>query len=100
MEGLDADSVFNAFVDAVNPSTVQYDILDRKTQTTAPDQTVTTFDYGFGTDSYNTTRFKIHITDPNNNESSTYTDGQRLANNHCSFRWMPLLILNTMPWGS
>ena len=58
---------FNAAADAVAPTTMTYDVLDRNTRTTIPDGTFTTIAYGFGSDRSGTQQFETVVTDANVN---------------------------------
>jgi RHS repeat-associated protein len=53
--------------DAVAPTTMQYDVLDRNTRTTIPDGSFTTITYGFGADRAGVTQFETVVTDANVN---------------------------------
>ena len=73
-ENLGHDSIFNYNLDAVQPTQITYDIMDRKTQVTLPDNSVNTISYGFGNDAFGNVQFKTTTTDANNISFSNFTN--------------------------
>ncbi|WP_369034861.1 SpvB/TcaC N-terminal domain-containing protein [Streptomyces adonidis] len=70
----DANTAYNPDVDTVRPTTVAYDILDRPLRTELPDGTVSTQEYGFGTDRAGVTQFETVATDAEENRTRAYAD--------------------------
>src|SRR5262249_32752283 len=62
-EPLGQQGVFNPAFDAVQPTVTTYDILDRTTKVTVPDNTITTSAYDFGADRSGQTRFRTTVID-------------------------------------
>jgi len=73
-EPLGSAGTFNTGVDTVAPTKSTYDVLDRVTKTTYPDNTATTNTYGFGTDRSGITQFQQTVTDANNHQKFYYRD--------------------------
>jgi RHS repeat-associated protein len=73
-EPLGSQGVFNSGVDSVQPTRMVYDVLDRNTSTTIPDNTSTLTEYGFGYDREGQTQFLTIVTDANSNSKETYRD--------------------------
>lgn len=73
-EPLGSAGTFNTGVDTVAPTKSAYDVLDRVTKTTFPDNTTTTNAYGFGTDRSGITQFQQTVTDANNHQKFYYRD--------------------------
>ena len=67
-------AVFNSSYDAVTPTLIAHDVLDRITSTTIPDGTATLMAYGFGADRNGATQFETTVTDANNIQKKTYKD--------------------------
>src|SRR5262249_21631090 len=65
---------FNATFDTVQPTVTAYDILDRATSVTIPDNTTTTKAYDFGADRFGQTRFRTTVIDANGVHSEQYHD--------------------------
>ncbi|MFF0271023.1 RHS repeat domain-containing protein [Kribbella sp. NPDC004536] len=76
-----ANTTFSTAVDTVQPSVVTYDVMDRATKTTLPDDTFSTVDYGFGQDRAGDSQFETITTDPNGKTARSYTNvkGQTTA---------------------
>jgi RHS repeat-associated protein len=72
------NTLFNPTFDAVAPTTMTYDVLDRNTRTTIPDGTFTTMVYGFGADRLGLTQFQTTRTDANGKVRQTYRDVREL----------------------
>ena len=64
-EPLGTPGVFNREVDTIEPTKTAYDVLDRTTKVTIPDQTSTSMAYGFGNDRNGDLQFKTRVTDAN-----------------------------------
>ncbi len=75
----DGNVAFDTAVDAVAPTRMSYDVLDRPTRVTLPDDTSSTVAYGFGPDRAGATRFETVSTDANGKEKRNYTDLRRLT---------------------
>ncbi|MCI5131654.1 MAG: sugar-binding protein, partial [Candidatus Electrothrix sp. EH2] len=73
-ENLGKQGIFNPAFDSIQPTTTQHDVLDRVLQTTIPDDTSTTFAYGFGKDRDGATRFHTRVTDAKDNSKETFKD--------------------------
>ncbi|HST46484.1 SpvB/TcaC N-terminal domain-containing protein [Jatrophihabitans sp.] len=73
-EPLGTAGTFNTGVDTVAPTKSSYDVLDRVTKTTFPDNTATANAYGFGLDRYGTWQFQQTVTDANTHQKSYYRD--------------------------
>jgi RHS repeat-associated protein len=73
-EPLGTAGTFNTGVDTVAPTKTSYDILDRVTKTTFPDNTTTTNAYGFGTDRSGVSQFQQTVTDAKNHQKLYYRD--------------------------
>ncbi|GIF18117.1 RHS repeat-associated protein [Actinoplanes tereljensis] len=69
---------FSTKVDPVTPTRIEYDILDRPTRTTLPDETVTSVSYGFGADRAGVTQFESAATDAKGAVTRAYTDARML----------------------
>jgi RHS repeat-associated protein len=65
---------FNPAVDSVAPARTTFDILDRVTSVTLPDNTVTTMAYGFAPDRTGATQFETTLTDAKGHVRRSYTD--------------------------
>jgi len=77
-EALGTPGTFNATPDTVQPTRTAYDILDRFTSVTLPDNTVTTRSYGFGTDRSGATQFQQAVTDANGITKRSYRNVREL----------------------
>jgi RHS repeat-associated protein len=64
--------VFNPEVDPVPPTVSEFDVLDRTTRITIPDNTTTLIAYAFGADRTGTIQFETTTTDANGNQKQTY----------------------------
>jgi RHS repeat-associated protein len=73
-EPLGTAGTFNTGVDTVAPTKSSYDVLDRVTKTTFPDNTTTTNAYDFGTDRSGITQFQQTVTDANGHQKLYYRD--------------------------
>jgi RHS repeat-associated protein len=78
-EPLGAPGSFNSTYDTVQPTRTTYDILDRVTKTTKPDNTTVTNSYGFGLDRSGATQFLMTETDANGNQTKTYENVRELT---------------------
>jgi RHS repeat-associated protein len=74
VEALGTPGTFNPTYDTVQPTRITYDVLDRTTRTTFPDDTSTTTAFGFGPDRSGVTRFETTVTDANGVQKTTYRD--------------------------
>ncbi|MBP1630329.1 MAG: repeat-associated core domain protein [Bacteroidetes bacterium] len=72
------DTIINKNTTGVSSTLTAYDILDRVTTTTYPDQTTSTQSYEFGNDAFSKNRFKTIITDQNSKVSIVYSDEKGL----------------------
>ncbi|MBP2324772.1 RHS repeat-associated protein [Kibdelosporangium banguiense] len=70
---------FNPAVDSVRPTRTGYDVLDRPTRVTLPDDTASTMAYGFGPDRAGVTQFETITTDANGKQRRAYTDVRELT---------------------
>jgi RHS repeat-associated protein len=68
------NTTFNPVFDTVAPTRTSYDVVDRSTRVTLPNNTTSTTAYGFGPDRAGTTQFETTVTDANGNTQRTYTD--------------------------
>src|SRR5262249_15455511 len=75
---LGTPGAFNATYDSVQPTRTTFDILDRPTQSTLPDNTSTAIAYGFGADRSSATQFETTVTDANGIARKTYYDVRQL----------------------
>ncbi|WP_420209289.1 SpvB/TcaC N-terminal domain-containing protein [Candidatus Electronema sp. JC] len=73
-ENLGKQGIFNPAFDSIQPTETRHDVLDRVLQTTIPDDTSTTFAYGFGKDRDGATRFHTRVTDAKSNSKETFKD--------------------------
>ncbi len=69
-----ANTALNPAFDTVTSTRTAYDVLDRVTSTTLPDNTTTRIRYGFGPDRAGQTQFETEVTDANGNTKETYRD--------------------------
>ena len=69
-----ANNVFNATYDGIQPSTTQYDVIDRVLATTIPDNTTTSHQYTLAADRSTVKRLKTRTTDAESNVKETYRD--------------------------
>lgn len=60
--------------DAQNPTTTEYDVLNRTLKVTLPDGVVTTTAYGFESDRNNKKQFSTKTTDANGKQTEQFTD--------------------------
>jgi RHS repeat-associated protein len=77
-EPLGTDGSFNPASDSVTPTVTVYDVLDRTVQTTLPDTTTTSIEYGFGSDRNGVNQFKTTVTDANKKTKESYRDVREL----------------------
>ncbi len=73
-ENLGKQGVFNPQIDSIPPTITTYDVIDRTLTITAPDNTVTRTDYGFGNDRKGQLQFLTRVTDANGIVKETYKD--------------------------
>src|SRR5262249_54109372 len=73
-EALGQQSMFNATFDTVQPTVTTFDILDRATKVTIPDNTATTTSYDFGADRSGQTRFRTTVIDANGVRKEQFRD--------------------------
>ncbi len=73
-EPLGTAGVFNTTPDSVQPTRTAYDIRDRATSITLPNNAVTTTSYGFGPDRSGATEFQNTVTDASGNVKRTYAN--------------------------
>ena len=73
-ETLGHDSVFNSNLDAVAPTLMRYDVLNRQAKVIMPAADSMYYSYGFGSDKFQHTQFETTITDFKGNVTKTYTD--------------------------
>ncbi|MEV6815219.1 SpvB/TcaC N-terminal domain-containing protein, partial [Micromonospora sp. NPDC051296] len=78
-EPLGTPGVFHAAADSVQPTRTAYDVLDRQTTITLPDDTVTRTSYGFGPDRAGATQFQRAVTDANGNQKRTFRNVRQLV---------------------
>jgi RHS repeat-associated protein len=81
----DANTTFNDAFDQVTPTRLHYDVLDRTTSSTLPDDTVTALAYDFGPDRAGATRFRTVATDANGNKKHSFTDIRQLTTSFREF---------------
>ncbi len=79
VEPLGSAKEFNRTYDSVQPTRMAFDVLDRNTKITGPDNTSTETAYGFGTDRSGATRSETTVTDANGNKKTTYQDVRQLT---------------------
>ncbi|MFD1046275.1 toxin TcdB middle/N-terminal domain-containing protein, partial [Kibdelosporangium lantanae] len=75
----DNNYTFNPAVDPVQPTRMDYDVLDRPTRVTLPNNTVSTTAYGFGPDRSGATQFEAVSTDANGKPRRVYTDLRKVT---------------------
>jgi YD repeat-containing protein len=75
-EPLGTPGVFNPGIDGVPPTRFTFDVLDRNTSLTRPDNATLTTEYGFGPDRSGTTQFRQVVTDANGHRKATYRDAR------------------------
>jgi RHS repeat-associated protein len=73
-EPLGTPGTFNTGLDTVAPTKSAYDVLDRVTKTTFPDNTTTSYAYGFGTDRSGLTQFQQTVTDAAGHQKLYFRD--------------------------
>lgn len=71
-ESLKSPGAFNTSSSPVDPTVMDYDVLDRNVKTTLPDKTATSTTYGFGSDRAGATQFETTVTDANQVQKKTY----------------------------
>jgi len=71
-EPVGTPGVFNADVDAEQPTRIVYDVLDRGTRITLPDGSVTRTAFGFGADRAGATQFRTVTVDAGGSEKRTF----------------------------
>jgi RHS repeat-associated protein len=73
------NTLFNTAFDAIAPTTLAHDVLDRNVRTTIPDGTTTNIAYGFGTDRLGLVQFQTTVTDAKGKIKQTYRDVRTLV---------------------
>ena len=73
-EPLGTPGIFNPAFDSVQPTHITYDVLDRTTQITIPDNTSTSTAYGFGLDRAGTPQFMTIATDANGIQKKSFSN--------------------------
>src|SRR5262249_44428944 len=73
-EALNQQGTFNQTFDTVQPTVTTFDILDRVTKVTIPDNTTTTTSYDFAPDRNGRTRFRTTVIDANNVRKEMFRD--------------------------
>jgi RHS repeat-associated protein len=73
-EDLTSDSIFNPNIDNQPPTTTIYDVQDRNTSVTTPDNKTTLMSYGFGADKFGATRFYTSQRDALSNRTLIFKD--------------------------
>jgi RHS repeat-associated protein len=73
-ESLGQPGTFNASKDAIPPTRLTYDVLDRNLCTTIPDNTQTCTSYGFGNDRNGKLQFLTRVVDANGIAKESYRD--------------------------
>lgn len=74
LEPLGSETTFNSAFDGIQPTQTGFDVMDRQTSVTLPDNTTTTIAYGFGEDNFNRLCFKTTLIDALLNQTDTYED--------------------------
>ncbi len=84
IEPLGSAGVWSAASDAVAPTTITYDVLDRPLSEVQPDGATQHFSYGFGQDNHANTRLRVSTQDPNGVFIHSYRDvrGLTIAQQH------------------
>jgi RHS repeat-associated protein len=77
-EPLGSFATFNDTYDSIAPTRTEFDVLDRATRVTLPDNTATTMAYGFGADRNGQVQFQTVVTDANGKQKISYRDVQEL----------------------
>ncbi len=77
-EPLGQQGTFNATFDSVQPTVTTFDILDRVTKVTIPDNTATTTSYDFGADRSGQTQFRTTVTDARGVRKEMFRDVRAL----------------------
>jgi RHS repeat-associated protein len=88
-EPVGTPGVLNATPDTVQPTRMTYDVLDRNTSVTLPDNTATTIAYGFGQDRGGLTQFEAVVKDGNGKQKRTYRDVRELVTSLKEFNTLP-----------
>ncbi len=70
---------FNSSYDIITPTRTVYDVLDRNTLTTLPDEAITKTEYTFGSDRNGQTQFSTRVTDANGIWKESYTNVRGLT---------------------
>jgi RHS repeat-associated protein len=70
---------YNSGVDEIKPTVTTYDVLDRTTSITIPDDTVTFYEYGFGQDRNGDTQFVKVVIDANGIPKEIFRDVRGLT---------------------
>jgi RHS repeat-associated protein len=74
-----SDLAFLKTVDeTAKPTVTDYDVMDRASRTTLPDDTSTAMQYDFGTDAFGQPRFSTTVTDANGNIKQSFRDVREL----------------------
>jgi len=77
-ENLGRQGTFNTGIDNIEPTKTEFDVLDRATKVTAPDNTLTQTAYGFGTDRDHKVQFLTRVTDANGIAKESYRNVREL----------------------
>ncbi len=77
-EPLGQQGTFNPAFDSVQPTVTAFDILDRVTQVTIPDNTTTSTAYDFGADRSGQTQFRTTVIDANGKQKQMFRDVRAL----------------------
>lgn len=88
-EPLGTPGTFNPAIDTIPPTRTTYDILDRPTSTTLPDNTQTLMAYGFGQDRLHATQFQTLVTDANGQQKYSYRNVRDLITSVQEFNTLP-----------
>src|SRR4030066_169875 len=80
-----ANTAFNPSFDAIAPTTMVYDVLDRNLKTTIPDGTSTSIAFGFGPDRNKAHQFETTVTDANGKVKKTHRDVRQLITSVAEF---------------
>jgi RHS repeat-associated protein len=88
-EPLGTYGMFNDSYDAVQPTRLDHDVLDRVVNMTIPDNTSTTMAYGFGPDRNGMLQFEVVVTDANNVQKVTYRDVRKQITGVKEFNTLP-----------